>query len=132
MSVNDRISVKQRRAIAAVLSERSLAKAAATVGVGESTLRRWLRQDEFVAALRAEEAELTRALSRRLSVLAGSSLEAVESALSHDSASLRLRAAALVLDNLLKMKNLADFEERLSRLEATLYERQSGKETDRD
>jgi len=44
------ISPRQQRAIAALLSEPRIQDAAATAGVGERTLRRWLRQPNFSRA----------------------------------------------------------------------------------
>ena len=46
-------SRKQEQAIASLLREATLESAAQAVGVGESTLRRWLQQPEFHRAYRA-------------------------------------------------------------------------------
>ena len=42
---NDGLTPSQERAVAALLSSRSVAAAARQAGVGETSLRRWLRED---------------------------------------------------------------------------------------
>ncbi|MBX7251418.1 MAG: hypothetical protein K1X50_05485, partial [Candidatus Promineofilum sp.] len=50
------LSVNQRRAIEALLSEASIDAAAEASGVGRRTLHRWLAEDAtFTAALRASQ-----------------------------------------------------------------------------
>lgn len=52
------VSPRQERAIAALLVEPSVAKAAESSGVGLRTLHRWTREDEaFIAAYRAARRE---------------------------------------------------------------------------
>ncbi len=44
----DAVTPSQKRALAALLEARSIAAAARKARVGDSTLRRWLREDEAV------------------------------------------------------------------------------------
>ena len=52
-----KLSRKMGQAIAALLSEATIAAAAARVGVGEVTLWRWLQRQDFQAAFRAARRE---------------------------------------------------------------------------
>ena len=52
---------KFEQALAALLSESSVARAAAKVGVSEKTLRNWLKQPDFVAAYRDAQKDLVEA-----------------------------------------------------------------------
>ena len=51
------ISRKQDTAIGALLSRPTISAAAESVGIGESTLRRWLKDRDFLAAYRAARRE---------------------------------------------------------------------------
>ena len=46
----NRISRKQDTAIGALLSQPTISAAAESVGIGEATLRRWLKTPDFLAA----------------------------------------------------------------------------------
>ena len=52
------ISRKQDTAIGALLSQPTILAAAESVGVGESTLRRWLKNGDFLTAYRAARREV--------------------------------------------------------------------------
>jgi hypothetical protein len=69
MSANDRkLKPRQDRAIAALLTEPSVKAAARAVGVGESSLRRWLSDPTFREALMAAR---VRALGATMVMLQG-------------------------------------------------------------
>ncbi len=56
-SVFDALSPKQEKAILALLQEPTIAKAAASAGVGNRSLVRWLTQDDFSRAYRKARRE---------------------------------------------------------------------------
>lgn len=57
-ALSDALSAAQHRALAALLHENTIARAAEAAEVGERTLHRWLREDpSFVAAYRAARRE---------------------------------------------------------------------------
>jgi len=58
MAENGVISAKQRRAIVALLSERTVRAAAQKAGIGERTLTRWRANPDFDRELRRAEREL--------------------------------------------------------------------------
>lgn len=124
MAENGTLTPAQRRAIAALLTERDVRSAAAAAKIAERTLWRWLDAPIFREALKAAEGDAVNAASRQLAGLAGTALDAVRTILENQetSASLRLRAAQIVLDNLLKLRELATLEERVSELERNAHE----------
>lgn len=114
------LSLKRTRAIVALLSTPNLVAASEASGVTERTLRRWMKREDFRAALAEAEAEALDAATRRLTGIQGKALEVIEKALEAESLSLRLRAAQLAMEYLLKLRVLRSVEERLERLEGVL------------
>jgi hypothetical protein len=110
---------KKEQAIAALLSNRSVEQAAKAVGVGVTTLRRWMRNPEFKAEyLQARREGLAQATAR----LQQSSGPAASTLLRLmvDQAmppAIRLRAADYVLKHGVKSLEDDDLEVRLAQLE---------------
>lgn len=118
----------QRRAIAALLENRDVKSAAKAANIGEATLFRWLREDDaFVAELRRAENELLDAVTRRLLQAQQGAVAVVIHLLADGSVppSVRLRAAALLMDQMVKLRELRNFEERLSAMEKALEGRRA-------
>jgi hypothetical protein len=119
------LTPKQARAIVALLTARNLEAAAREAGVGERTLSTWLTDPVFKAALKQAEAEAIEAAGRRL---AGYSEHAVSTVLTlmadrNSPPSVRLKAAATILDQLLKWRQYNELEERIAALEAAALEK---------
>ena len=122
-----KLSAKQHRALSALLTSKSVAEAAAATGLGERTIYRWLTDPAFRQALSAAEGDLIDAATRRLLTLQGTALDTLEAVLGDEDASagVRIRAAQMVLDHLLKLRELRDIEQRLQALEAAQAEREA-------
>ncbi|MBI1795178.1 MAG: helix-turn-helix domain-containing protein [Chloroflexi bacterium] len=115
------ISVKQQKAIAALLSERTAKDAAKKAGIGERTLYNWLNEPAFRAALRTAENEILETATRRLSAGQSHALDALETLMQkakHEST--RHAAAVSWLTMFLKYHDIHDIEERLTALEAAI------------
>lgn len=113
------LTTKQRRAIAALLTERTIGQAARVADVGERTLHTWLSDSDFRAALVIEEGEAIDAATRRLIALQDAAVDVFADILDNPKikATTRLRAAQGVLDYLLKLRELRNLEQRLAELE---------------
>ncbi len=113
--------VKQR-AIDAILSTRSIAEAATVADCSLRTLHRWLKEPAFKTALTNAEGELLAAATRRLLHHHDTATTVVLSIMLDKSisAGVRLRAAQIVIETMLKLRELRNVEERLSALEAAL------------
>ena len=95
---------KREQAIAALLSAPSLGEAARLAGIGEATLRRWLREPDFATAYRA-------ARRQALEPVVGRHLAAA-------AESVQVRAAQILLEQAFRAVELMDLAERVEALEA--------------
>jgi hypothetical protein len=124
MANSGALSAKQSKAIAALLSSKTVLGAAELAGVSARTLTRWLADDGFKAALTEAESEAIDAATRRLIGLQGAAIDTLQETLSDRKAlpGIRLRAAQSILDYGLKLRELRNIESRLAALEATINE----------
>lgn len=123
------MSDKQRRAIAALLSEPTTKKAAEAAKVGETTIHRWLNDPVFSSALRESR---ERVFESRLAALQGASSQAVETLFEvmtdkTAQASARVSAAKCVLELAIKGRDQLELSERLAYLEK-LWEIKNGRD----
>lgn len=113
------ITVKQQKAITALLTERTTRDAAKAAGVNEKTLYTWLNDKNFRAALRSAEKDILDDVTRRLSAgqsLALDTLEKLVKSARHEST--KLRASVAWLEMSLKFRDMQEIDERLTALEA--------------
>lgn len=120
MAENDTLGPKERRALAALLTEQTVTAAAHSVGMSRKTLYRYLAMPAFQASLAVAQGDLLRLASARLALLLGRALDVIGDALSAEDLSTNLRAAALVLGHGAQLMEYAGFEQRLAALEARL------------
>jgi len=120
MQENRTLSAKQRRAVAALLTEPDTTAAAKAAGVSRDTLYRWLAEPAFQAALRDAEAGAIAAVSRALVRLAERAAATLDGAMTDPAAasSTKVRAADIVLARLLQVRELVALESRVAELEA--------------
>ena len=92
------------------------------MGIAERTLARWLIDANFQLALVQAEEELIAGATRRLLGLQDAAIDALEAIFGDKEAShgVKLRAAALAIDALLRLRELASVEKRLTELERRL------------
>jgi DNA-binding MurR/RpiR family transcriptional regulator len=126
----NKFSRRQETAIAALLTERTMAEAAAKCGVSEKTLYRWSLDPGFDARYKqARSAMLTQAVN----VLRQGANEASDTliAVARDTtapANARVSAARTVLEMLLRSRELDELEARLEALERASLELQRARE----
>jgi len=118
---SDEITTDQKRAITALLSAKTVTDAATTAKISRKTLYLWMKEPAFAAALKEAESEMLDQAVRRLASMLTTALDELDSLLKTGAKeTTRLRAVALVLERYFSIKELADLEERLNRLEANL------------
>jgi hypothetical protein len=118
------LTTRQRRGIAALLTEPDVKAAAQAAGVGYRTLMRWLAElPEFRAALTQAEGETIDAAGRRLLAGQDSALNVLAEIMdNHDNRpGDRRQAAAAWLDFALRWRELRNVEQRLTELESAVY-----------
>ncbi len=108
------LTPRQQRAIVALLSEASARAAAASCGVAERTLYRWLADKTFRRAYREASRRLLDDAVGKLRAGAADAIDTLRSALKAEGESVRVRAAQVLLDAALK----ADGDELAARVEA--------------
>ena len=114
------LSAKQRAALRALVSGFSLEGAASAVGVSRVSLWRWMQEPAFREELRSLEDEALQELQRRLLSLSSGAALVLERALQDSKPTIRLRAAALILERLAAYRQAAELERRLAALEAAV------------
>ena len=119
MSENVRLTQKQKLALAALLAGGTETQAAAAAGVNPRTLARWRESEAFRDALRDESAALVQDALAALRALLRPAAMVLWRVLADDqmSAACRLRAAGMVLENVLRLGELVDHEARIAALE---------------
>ncbi len=110
---------KKEQAIAALLSHRTTEEAAAAVGIGISTLLRWLKEPEFrTAYLQARREAVSQAVARMQQATGAAGVTILKLMTDPNSpAAVRLRAAESVFGLAVKGIEIEDIETRLSELE---------------
>ena len=119
----ENLTTRQRKAIESLLTTGSRTEAVRAAGITRQTLSRWFKQPHFVAALRQAEAEALRGLSLSLLSLAEGAAGALAAGLEDESATVRLRAADLILQRLLQVREMLDWEGRITALEELVIRR---------
>ena len=119
MTENATLTPRQLRAVNALLTHPTVAAAAVVLGVAPSTIYRWLGENAFRAALAQAEGEAVAAAGRRLATLAETALDELARAMVDPMtpAPTRVRACEVILNNLLKYREIVGFEQRLAALE---------------
>lgn len=113
----EKLTRKQDQAIGALLTEQTIAAAAEKVGVGEATLRRWLKLPEFLAAYREARRDVMEKTMAQLQQASWASGTTLIKLLGASNESVRLRAATEILNQANKGLEMLDHEERLAALE---------------
>lgn len=112
----EKLSRKQESAIAALLTESTIAKAAKQAGVSERTLRNWLDLPRFQEAFREARAILISGTLRELRGLSKDAISALKRNLRCGNAAVEVGAARTVLDQLVKYDQIE--AERLAEVES--------------
>lgn len=115
---SDKLTARQRRMIAVMLTSKNIGEACETVQVGRSTLTRWLDQEHFINALRKAQGE---AITHAGSQLIASQETAINTLikLAKDARNEGVKRAAAndLLAYSLKFRDQVDIEERIEKLE---------------
>ena len=113
-----RLSWRQEKAIAALLSQSTVEAAASAAGVGTRTLERWLAEDEdFRAEFRRARWTLVDETVTHLHRAAHEAVQALRHNLAAESEAVQARAARSILELGFRAAELVDLEARVAALE---------------
>ena len=118
----EKLSRRQEAAVSALLGEATISAAAERAGLGEATLRRWLRRPDFQSAYRAARRAVVEAAIGRLQQASGRAVACLCKNLECGNAGVEVRAALGILDQALQAVELMDLEQRLAMLECRVAE----------
>lgn len=111
---------RQKRALAALLKASTIEAAATAAGVGYSTLRRWIKEDNsFRDAYHAALTELLADAAAQARMSLTPALETLREIVEDQSSTgpVRVQAARALLDYSIKLTEITDIFERLEALE---------------
>jgi hypothetical protein len=111
------LTIKQHKAITALLTGANCPDVARQIGVNERTVQRWQQQPAFKAELDRQRRQLAEQALASLQGLAADAVATLRALLSHNSASIRLRTACYILDKAAAHLELEDLQLRVERLE---------------
>lgn len=103
--------------IASLASGKSTQLAAAEAGVSERTVYRRLEEPEFRRNMVASRGRMVDYLTNRLAEASNNAFERLQILLTADSEHVQLGAARAILDQMLRLRNMVEFETRLTRVE---------------
>lgn len=115
----DKLTSNQTKALAALLEQPTLEKAAEKAGVNVKTLYRWIRQAEFREALQQAEATAIETLSRRVLGMGEDAVTALGDVLKNPAqagAGNKRMAASEIITRLFQWQELLSMQEQLSEL----------------
>ncbi len=115
----EKLSRKKEQAIAALLSQRGIEEAARSVGIGGTTLRRWLRLPEFHEEYLQARRDVVNQVNARMQQNSGAAASVLLKLMADPStpASVRARTAECILERSAKSLAEENIEVRLSKLE---------------
>lgn len=123
--MSHKLTPKQARGVEALLTLPTVEQAADAAGVNPRTLQRWAQDPGFRAALSSAEGAAIDRAARRLVTLADLAIDALEDVLKHPAqkgATNKRLAAGTILEQIIKLRELRNVEQRLSDLEAIVHE----------
>jgi hypothetical protein len=114
------MTAKQQKAIEALLAAPSIRQAAAATGLGEKSIRRWLRLPEFARAYEQARHQVFADALTDLRSATQDAVEALRTAVKEETGALRIKAATAVVRLSIQSAETLQLEARLERLEQVL------------
>ena len=117
-----KLSRKKEQAIAALLSQPSIGGAAKKIGIGEKTLFRWLRLDDFQKEYKNARRQVIDQTIAQIQSVMSEAVQTLLNVMSDDAApaSAKVSAARALLDIGFKVVEIEDLENRIEKIEKNL------------
>jgi len=114
------LTPQQSKVISAVLSARNITEGLKKVKVSRDTFYRWLEDTLFKEEYNRQRSLLIEIAFDELKAATGEAAKALRELLGSQNEGIRLKAAGVVLDNVVKFKEIEDLEARVVKLEKSL------------
>ena len=123
--IGKNLTPKQTRALEMILTGSSVVEVAEAAKVSRGTVYNWLSQPIFTTAMNDEKALAMERLSLSLAALGVKAIKTLDDAMDDPEAgtSVKVRAADIVINRILSMREFVDVEERLVQLESIVQSR---------
>jgi hypothetical protein len=118
------LSRGQERALVALIARPSVAEAAKSAGVSETSIWRWLQDERFQAKLREAQGKVMDGALVTLQAAMTGAVDALVRNMSCGIPAVEVQAAKATLDFTLKTREMFDYSERIKALEAALKARE--------
>ena len=115
-----KLTPKQRRTLAAILTARTYEDAIKAARIGRHTFYNYLKQPHFKAELDRQLNDLTDGAFNQLKSAAGDAVDTLRTLLNSESENVRLRASQAIIDYVIKARELGDISARLDEIEKTI------------
>ena len=119
-SQTDKLSVKQEKLIALLLSERTIDEACSKAGVNVTTYWRWMQDENFLREYRKVRRGILENTVARLQSSTYQAIETLERNLHCENPSVEIRCAQIILEQSVKGMESLETESRLAQLELTI------------
>ena len=119
-----KLSARQIKAINSLLSAKDRSEAADQAGVSRKTLYRYLENEDFKRELSRRKNELLETGSCSLTAAVEKAISTLEELLDCKQPNIRRLTAVNILDYAVKLAELRDLEQRISRLEESINARE--------
>jgi len=124
MKTYSKLSAKQEKLIALLLTERKADLACAKAGVGVTTYWRWMKSEPFIGEYRRVRRSILENAVARLRSITSSAIDSLERNLYCENPSVEVRCASIILDQALKGVDILELENRVEILEHLLKEKE--------
>ena len=123
--MNNQLTIKQRKAVIALLQEPTIEKAAEQTGVNLRTMFRYLTDKDFRDELRRQETQMLAGVKHRYLSALTSSLNTLLLVMESNTASesAKVSASKAINDYYLRLCEKIDTDDRLSALEEIVFKR---------
>ena len=116
---------KQIEAIPHLLGARSLEAGCKAARISKSSFHRWLKDENFKNELERQREEMINEALQRLKTSVTRAVDGLIELMEADEKAFRLRACEKVLDYVLKVKEIGELGDRLSKVEKIIWERRT-------
>jgi len=121
-SEDSRLSRRQIRAIPFFVFARNIEEGARNSKIARNTFTRWMKNEAFRQEFHRVREEILREAVGRLQLSLHRAVDVMADLLDAEEKTIRLRAAQGIIENFFKIREANEFEERLEKIEAVLFE----------